>query len=232
MSHWVLGARSGWEEGTTHKVTIDTQNGLCWWGPDVLQARYVFISDLQFSLSLASPGTNSPLSMSEWEFSLSTKWALFGSCPVHSTAWVLRTWPSLCRHRPGAQWQCHHSASTTPLQEAVSATECHYRLQPTPRARALRLTLSGTCLGVVECGVLTGAPQPCVASVHCLIHTLWGDLLSLGLGVSFGVAVCLRHLHCPVRAAFPLSGCCFLVCVASSVCWRPCVATAGPAGGY
>lgn len=131
---------------------------------------------------------NSLLSMSEWESSLSTKWALLGSCPVHSTAWVLRTWPSLCRHSPGAQLQCHHSASTTPLQEAVSATECHYRLQPAPRTWALRLTLSGTCLGVVECEVLTGAPQPCIASVYCLSHTLWGNLLSLGLGVSFWVA--------------------------------------------
>jgi hypothetical protein len=39
--------------------------------------------------------------------------------------------------------------------------------------------------GVVECGVLTGTPQPFVTSVHCLSHALWGDLLSLGLGVSF-----------------------------------------------
>lgn len=154
--------------------------------------------------------------MPKWESSLSTQMDSAWQVPLHSPALVLGTWPSLCIV-PGAQWQCHHSASTTPLQEAVSATECHHRLQPTPRARALRLTLSGTCLGVVECGVLTGALQSFVANVHCLSHTLWGDLLSLGLGVSFWVAMCLRHLHCPVRAVF-FSVWVLLLCVWPALC--------------
>lgn len=96
----------------------------------------------------------------------------------------------------------------------------------------LPLTLSGTCLAVVEFGVLTGATA-FVANVHCLSYTPWGDLLSFGVEVSLWMAVCLRHLHCPVRAVFsPLSGCFFSWSVASSVCGRPRVATADPAGGY
>lgn len=110
---------------------------------------------------------------------------------------------------PKAQWQGHHSASTILLQEVVPATECRLRLhqlQPTPGARALRLTLSGTCLGVDECGVLIGAPQSCMASVHGLSHAPLGNLLSssavncLGGHVPWGCVPPLSLAHSPVDA--------------------------------